>query len=85
MDAMTKKERVKLKKRYAGRLAFHGAISTQQFLPFAKPAEIKAKVRETIKILGKGGGYICAPTHRVCADVPPENIMAMIEELSNGN
>ena len=70
-----------LKKRFGGRLAFYGAISTQQFLPFAAPDEVKTKVKETISDLGKNGGYICAPTHQVPADVPPENIMAMIEAL----
>jgi uroporphyrinogen decarboxylase len=70
-----------LKKRYGGRLAFYGAISTQQFLPFAKPDEVKAKVKETISVLGANGGYICAPTHQVPWDVPEENVMAMIEAL----
>ena len=70
-----------LKKSFGGRLTFYGAISTQQFLPFAKPEEVKTRVAETIAILGSGGGYICAPTHQVPADVPPENIMAMIEAL----
>ncbi|MDR0475981.1 MAG: hypothetical protein LBH43_20240 [Treponema sp.] len=72
-----------LKKRFGGRLAFFGAISTQQFLPFAQPAEVKAKIKETISILGTNGGYICAPTHQVPEDVPAENIMAMIEALKN--
>jgi len=27
------------------------------------------------------GGYIAAPTHAIPADVPPENIVAMIEVL----
>jgi len=70
-----------LKKRFGGHLAFYGAISTQQFLPFAQPEEVKAKISETISILGANGGYICAPTHQVPEDVPPENIMAMIEAL----
>jgi uroporphyrinogen decarboxylase len=72
-----------LKKRFKGRLAFYGALSTQQFLPFAKPEDVKAKTRETISILGTGGGYICSPTHQVPQDVPAENIMAMIEALKN--
>ena len=71
-----------LKKRFSGRLAFFGAISTQQFLPYAKPDEVKAKIKETISILGVNGGYICSPTHQVPGDVPPENVMAMIEVLS---
>ena len=72
-----------LKNRFGGRLAFFGAISTQRFLPFAKPEEVKAKINETISILGTNGGYICAPTHQVPRDVPVENIMAMIEVFKN--
>ena len=72
-----------LKKRFGGRLVFYGAISTQQFLPYAQPQEVKVKVKETIAILGSGGGYICAPTHQIPADVPVENIMAMIEALKH--
>lgn len=71
-----------LKDNFGGRLTFYGAVSTQQFLPFAKPCEVKDKLKETIAILGKNGGYICAPTHQAPPDVPPENIMAMIETLN---
>ena len=70
-----------LKKRYGSILTFYGAISTQQFLPFATPDEVKIKVKETIAMLDADGGYICAPTHQLPEDIPPENIMALIETL----
>jgi len=70
-----------LKEKFGHHLSFYGAISTQQFLPFATPDEVTAKLHETIHILGKNGGYICAPTHQIPDDVPPENIMAMVETL----
>jgi uroporphyrinogen decarboxylase len=38
---------------------------------------------ETIKILGKNGGYIAAPTHQVSIDVPVENIIALAEAFKN--
>ena len=72
-----------LKEKFGSVLTFYGAVSTQQFLPFAKPEAVQAKITETIRILGKNGGYICAPTHQVTEDVPPENIMAMIETLKS--
>ena len=72
-----------LKARYGRRLAFYGAVSTQQFLPFASPDAVRNKLKETIAILDKDGGYICAPTHQVPPDVPPENILAMIETLNS--
>ena len=72
----------KLKKNWGDKLCFYGAISTQRTLAFVKPAELKSIIRKTIDTVNVSGGYICAPTHQVQFDVPPENIMAMIEELT---
>jgi uroporphyrinogen decarboxylase len=60
-------------------LSFWGGISTQRLLPFASPEEVKAKTIEIMKVMGAGGGYIAAPTHAVPGDVPPGNILAMLE------
>ena len=70
-----------IKKRYGNNLTFWGGISTQQTLPFVEPAELKQIVRDTVAVMGKGGGYIAAPTHQVPFDVPIENIIAMAEAL----
>jgi uroporphyrinogen decarboxylase len=69
----------KLKKEFGKDLSFYGAISTQQSLPYLSPAQVKKLLQSTIDTLNRDGGYICAPTHQISADVPPENIMAMIE------
>lgn len=69
----------KVKEAFGSRLTFWGGISTQRLLPFATPEQVKEKVRETIKIMSANGGYIAAPTHSVPGDVPPENIVAMVE------
>jgi uroporphyrinogen decarboxylase len=66
------------KEKYAGRLTIWGGISTQTQLPFLTPAEVYGITKNAIAILGKGGGYIAAPTHDAPADIPPENIEAMI-------
>lgn len=71
------------KRQYAGKLAFWGGISTQRLLPFATPDEIRRVTRRTMDILGKGGGYIAAPTHGVPSDIPPENLLAMLEVFQN--
>lgn len=73
----------KVKKEYGSWLTFWGGISTQHFLPFATPVEIKVKVKETIEILGKGGGYIAAPTHSMPKDISSENVLALIDALKN--
>lgn len=65
------------------RLSFWGGISTQRLLPFAEPDEIQKETVRILNILGKNGGYIAAPTHAVPGDVPPENIMAMLEVFAH--
>lgn len=69
----------KTKKEFGKHLTFWGGISTQRLLPFATPDEVKSKTLETMRIMGSGGGYIAAPTHSVPCDVPPENVVAMID------
>lgn len=69
-----------LKKQYHGRLAFHGGMSIQRVLPFGTPAEVRQATRCLIEA-GRPGGYIFAPSHTVPPDVPPANLLAMMEEL----
>jgi uroporphyrinogen decarboxylase len=73
----------KLKENFGAHLTFWGGISTQRDLPCASPAEVKKIAHETIKILGKGGGYIAAPTHQIPADTPVENVIALAEAFKN--
>jgi uroporphyrinogen decarboxylase len=56
------------------------AISCQKTLPFGTPDEVRAEVRERVKVLGKGGGYICGPDHSIQRNMPPENLHALFDE-----
>ncbi len=69
-----------LMKRYKGRLAFHGGLSTQQTLPYGSAEDVKQATRKLLEA-GKDGGYIFAPAHAVEGDVPLENMLAFIEVL----
>lgn len=73
----------KTKKEFGNYLTFWGGISTQRLLPYATPEEVKRCAWETIRIVGENGGYIAAPTHSVPGDVPPENIVALMEAFHN--
>ncbi len=67
----------RIKREFGHRLAFHGAVDIQRTLPFGTPQEVQAEVRERCRVLGQGGGYICASSHYIQADTPLENIIAM--------
>ena len=70
-----------LKREFGKDLIFWGGIDTQQILPYGSPEQIEEMVRETIHILGKGGGYIAAPSQEITKDVPVENIKALVETV----
>ncbi|WP_312641323.1 uroporphyrinogen decarboxylase family protein [Hydrogenoanaerobacterium sp.] len=69
----------KMKEMYGDKLSFWGGVSTQQCLPYATPEAVKAETIRVMKTLRKDGGLIIAPTHALAFDVPPENILAMVD------
>jgi uroporphyrinogen decarboxylase len=70
-----------LKQRYGSRLVFCGAIDTQHILPKGSPEEVRQEVRRVINTLGEGGGYMAASVHTIMNEVPPENILAMVDAV----
>ena len=69
-----------LKREYGKDLIFFGGIDTQK-LPFLTEKETRDMARKTIRILGKGGGYIIAPSQEIMNDVPIENVKAIVETI----
>jgi len=70
---------VVLKERYGDRLCFQGGISVQTTLPFGTVDDVRNEVREHVRILSRGGGYILGPSHAIQTGTPPGNIVAMFE------
>lgn len=70
-------DRARLKQQYGSRIVLHGAMDNQYTLPFGSVEEVRAEVRENIRILGAGGGYILAPCHNLQPVTPVKNILAM--------
>jgi uroporphyrinogen decarboxylase len=68
-----------IKQKYGDRLSFYGGVSTQKLLPYGTVAEVETDIREKLRLLGNGGGYILAPAHAVQSDVPVENILKLVE------
>jgi uroporphyrinogen decarboxylase len=70
-----------LKSRFGDQLSFWGAVDQQSLLPNGTPEEIEADVAEKIRVLGEGGGYLCAPAHILQSDTPLENIESFIQAV----
>ena len=70
-----------LKKHYGKNIVFCGGIDTQRILPHGTPEEVRQEVRRAIHLLGPGGGYMVASVHTIMNDVPPENVLAMVDAV----
>ena len=68
-----------LKQDFGDKMFFHGAIDTQQILPFGTPEDVRAETKRIIQALAPGGGFILTPMHNVQPDVSPENLVAMCD------
>jgi len=73
-----------LKQEYGDQLVFWGGgCDTRDILPFASPAQIKEHVKEQVRILNPGGGFVFQQVHNILANVPPENIVAMYDAINS--
>lgn len=71
-----------LKKEFGNDLVFWGGgIDTQKILPFGTKQEIVDEVKRNIEYLAPGGGFVFAAVHDIQDDVPPQNIITMVEAL----
>jgi uroporphyrinogen decarboxylase len=70
-----------LKKRWGKDLVFCGAVDTHQILPYGTIDEVRKEIRRVIDIMAPGGGYMVASVHTIMTEVPPENILAMVDAV----
>ena len=70
-----------LKARFGKDLVFCGAVDTQEVLPNGTPDEVRQEMKRVIHALGKDGGYMVASVHTIMHEVPPENILAMVDAV----
>ena len=60
-----------------------GGVDTQHVLPLASSEEVAAQVRQTVRTMMPGGGYVFATVHNIQADVPAVNIIALREAFAS--
>lgn len=73
------KDQVGIKQKYGNDLALIGGFDVQRMLPRGSVEDVRKGVLEVMKNMAVGGGYIFSPSHYILADVPIQNIYAMIE------
>lgn len=70
----------RLKRDFGKDLTFWGGgCDTQRVLPEGTEKEIDEHVRRRIEILAPGGGFVFTQVHNIMPNVPPQNIVAMVE------
>lgn len=58
-----------------------GAVDTQGVFTDGTPQQVRDEVRRRVDDFGPGGGFVAAAVHNIQANVPPENIVAMVEAV----
>lgn len=61
-----------------------GGCDTRDILTGAKPEQVAEHVRNQVRILSPGGGFVFQQVHNILANVPPENIVAMLDAVNAG-
>ena len=73
---------VLLKEKYGSQLVFWGGgVDTQKVLPFGSTEEVKAHVLKECEIFAKDGGFVFNTVHNIQANVPLQNVVAMLEAI----
>jgi uroporphyrinogen decarboxylase len=68
-----------LKKQYSQEITFWGGLGSQTTIPFGTPKDIHGEVQKLCREMGKGGGYILAPSKALQPETPTENAAAVVE------
>ncbi len=70
----------RLKREFGRDLCFWGGgCETQSTLVHGTPEQISEEVKQRLEIFGAGGGYVFTQVHNILSDVPPENVVAMLD------
>jgi uroporphyrinogen decarboxylase len=71
-----------LKHEFGKQITFWGGgCDSQKILPNGTRDQVRTHVREQVKILAPGGGFVFQQVHNIMANVPPENIVAMFDAV----
>jgi uroporphyrinogen decarboxylase len=73
----------RLKREFGRDLCFWGGgADTRDVLPRGTPEQVAEDVRYRVEVWSPGGGFVFQQIHNVMADVPPDNIIAMLDNVN---
>jgi hypothetical protein len=71
-----------LKRRFGEKIVFWGGgVDTQGVFAFGTPEQVKEQVKRQVSILNENGGFVFNTVHNIQANVPFENVVALLETL----
>jgi uroporphyrinogen decarboxylase len=70
-----------LKRRFGRDLCFWGGVGAQTLLARTTPQQVVEGVRQTLRTMAGGGGYIAAPCHTLTDEVPWATVLAFHEAM----
>jgi len=74
----------KLKNEFGKDIVFWGGgMDPRSILNHGNPEQVRAEVRRRLDVFAPGGGFVFNNIHNIMPDVPPENILAMFDEVKN--
>jgi uroporphyrinogen decarboxylase len=72
-----------LKVEFGSELTFWGGgCDTRDVLPNGTPQQVSEHVKKQVVTLSPGGGFVFQQVHNILANVPPENIVAMLDAVN---
>lgn len=72
-----------IKDRFGQDFVFWGAgVDTQKTLPFGTPDQVRAEVKQNLRIFGRDGGYVFTSIHNIQPGVPVENLLAFYQTVA---
>jgi uroporphyrinogen decarboxylase len=76
-------EAATLKTEFGRDLTFWGGgCDTREILADASPEKVAEHVRSQVRTLATGGGFVFQQVHNILANVPPENVVAMLDAVN---
>lgn len=76
----------RLKAEFGKDLTFWGGgCDTREILPNGTPRQVAEHVKEQVRTLSPGGGFVFQQVHNILANVPPENVVAMFDAVNDAS